>query len=59
MINSTITILIYVCVKFQLPQPVMWICGVLLLIVILLALSGQVVLPGIGSGGAAAEKVAG
>ncbi len=38
--------LYWVCVKFGLPQPVMWICGALLLIIILLFVSGQ-----LGSGG--------
>lgn len=31
----------WVCVKFGLPQPVMWICGALLLIMILLFLGRQ------------------
>ena len=30
-----------ICVKFALPQPVMWICGALLLIVILMFVSRQ------------------
>jgi uncharacterized membrane protein len=34
--------LYWVCVKFQLPQPVMWICGAILLIVILLFVARQV-----------------
>jgi len=63
MIAQVITLLVYVlifaigayglwwvCQKFQLPQPVLWICGVLLLIVILLALSGELTLPGVGTG---------
>ena len=29
----------WVCVKFGLPQPVMWICGAVLLIIILLFVS--------------------
>jgi phosphate starvation-inducible membrane PsiE len=33
--------LYWICVKFQLPQPVMWICGALLLIVLLLFLANQ------------------
>jgi hypothetical protein len=33
--------LYYVCVKFQLPQPVMWICGAILLILILVFVSQQ------------------
>ena len=32
----------WTCVKFALPQPVMWIVGAILLIVILLFISGQV-----------------
>lgn len=31
----------WVCVKFALPQPVMWIVGAILLIVLLLFISGQ------------------
>lgn len=31
----------WVCVKFALPQPVMWICGAILLIIILVFVSGQ------------------
>ena len=63
MIAQVITLLVYVlifaigayglwwvCQKFQLPQPVLWICGVLFLIVILLALSGELTLPGVGTG---------
>jgi hypothetical protein len=38
--------LYWVCTKFGLPQPVLWICGALLLIVILLFLSHQ-----LGGGG--------
>lgn len=38
--------LYWVCQKFELPKPVLWICGALLIIVILLYLSGQVHLPG-------------
>ena len=61
MIIQIITLLVYVllfaiaayglwwvCQKFELPKPVRWICGVLLLIVILLALSGELTLPGVG-----------
>jgi hypothetical protein len=33
--------LYWVCTKFQLPQPVMWICGGLLIIVLLLFLAQQ------------------
>jgi len=33
--------LYWVCTKFQLPQPVMWICGALLIIVLLLFLAQQ------------------
>ncbi len=33
--------LYWICVKFALPQPIMWICGALLLIVILLFLSRE------------------
>lgn len=31
----------WVCVKFALPQPVMWICGAILLIMILIFLGNQ------------------
>jgi len=31
----------WVCVKFALPQPVMWIVGAILLIVLLVFVSGQ------------------
>jgi hypothetical protein len=31
----------WVCVKFSLPQPVLWICGAILLIVILLFVSRE------------------
>jgi len=31
----------WVCVKFQAPQPVFWICGVILLIALLYFLVGQ------------------
>ncbi len=31
----------WVCTTFGLPQPVLWICGVLLLIVILVFINGQ------------------
>jgi hypothetical protein len=34
--------LVWVCQKFALPQPVLWICGVILLIIILVFISGQV-----------------
>ena len=34
--------LYWVCVKFQLPQPVMWICGAILLIILLLFVAGQI-----------------
>ena len=37
----------WVCTKFALPQPVLWICGAILLIIILLFLSRQL---GIGAG---------
>jgi hypothetical protein len=37
--------LYWVCIKFALPQPVMWICGAILLIVLLLWLTGQVAGP--------------
>lgn len=63
MINQIIMLLVYVlffaigayglwwvCQKFALPTPVLWICGVLLLIVILLFLSGELTLPGVGGG---------
>lgn len=33
--------LYWVCVKFALPQPVLWICGAILLIIILVFVSGQ------------------
>lgn len=31
----------YVCVRFKLPDPAFWICGVVLLIIILLFMSGR------------------
>jgi len=37
----------WICVKFALPQPVLWICGAILLIIILLFISR--VLGGAGS----------
>ncbi len=40
--------LVWVCQKFALPQPVMWICGVILLIIILVFIAGQL---GAGSSG--------
>jgi hypothetical protein len=33
--------LYYVCKKFELPQPVLWICGAILLIIILVFVSRQ------------------
>jgi hypothetical protein len=33
--------LYWVCVKFTLPQPVMWICGAILLIILLVFVAGQ------------------
>lgn len=39
--------LYWICVKFGLPQPVMWICGAILLIIVLIFVSGQL---GLGSG---------
>jgi len=53
-INIILTVVIFavaawglhwICIKFQLPQPVLWICGVALLIVVLLYLSGEIRLP--------------
>ncbi len=35
-----------ICKKFELPQPVLWICGAVLLIIILIFVGGQV-----GTGG--------
>ena len=40
--------LYWVCTKFGLPQPILWICGAILLIFILVFLAGQ-----LGEGGAA------
>jgi hypothetical protein len=37
----------WVCTKFALPQPVLWICGAILLVIILLFLSRQL---GVGAG---------
>jgi len=31
----------YICTKFALPQPVLWICGAILLIIVLVFLSHQ------------------
>ncbi len=39
--------LYWVCVNFKLPDPVMWVCGALLLIVLLLFLANQL---GLSSG---------
>ena len=39
--------LYWVCTKFGLPQPVLWICGAILLIFILVFVAGQ-----LGEGGA-------
>ena len=39
--------LYWICVKFALPQPVMWICGAILLIIVLVFLSNQL---GLGGG---------
>ena len=33
--------LYYICTKFALPQPVLWLCGAILLIIILVFLAGQ------------------
>ncbi len=33
--------LYWVCVKFQLPQPVMWLCGAILLIILLVFVAGR------------------
>jgi hypothetical protein len=33
------------CAKFAMPQPVLWICGGIWLIVLLMALSGQISMP--------------
>ena len=40
--------LYWVCTKFGLPQPILWICGAILLIFILVFVAGQ-----IGEGGGA------
>ncbi len=58
MIQQLIQLLIYVivfaiaayglywcCVKFKMPDPAFWICGALLIIVILLFISGQISAP--------------
>ena len=37
----------WVCTQFGLPQPVLWLCGVVLLIILLLAISGVAGGPGI------------
>ncbi len=34
--------LIYLCERFQMPQPVKWICGGILLVIILIWVAGQV-----------------
>ena len=39
--------LYWICTKFGLPQPVLWICGAILLIIVLLFLSHQF---GVGAG---------
>jgi len=33
--------LYWICIKFALPQPVLWICGAILLIIILIFVSGR------------------
>jgi phosphate starvation-inducible membrane PsiE len=38
--------LFWICQKFQLPQPVMWICGAILLIIVLIFVANQ-----LGAGG--------
>jgi hypothetical protein len=38
--------LYWINIKFELPKPVLWICGALLIIVVLLYISGQIHLPG-------------
>ena len=38
--------LYWVCQKFALPQPVMWICGVILLLIILIFTAQQLGAPG-------------
>jgi hypothetical protein len=43
--------LYWICIKFELPKPVLWICGALLIIVILLFLSGGIHLPMLLPGG--------
>jgi hypothetical protein len=40
----------WICAKFQLPQPVMWIVGAILLIILLIFISNQL---GVGSTGSA------
>lgn len=37
----------WICVKFALPQPVLWICGAILLIIALIFLGNQL---GVGGG---------
>ena len=39
----------WVCANFGLPQPVLWICGALLLIILLLFVANQVGTAGLGS----------
>ena len=34
--------ILWVCDKFALPEPVRWICGAILLIILLYAISGRV-----------------
>lgn len=38
--------LYWVCTKFGLPAPVLWLCGALLLIIILVFLAKQIGVPG-------------
>ncbi len=33
--------MVWVCERFQLPKPVLWLCGALLLILLLLFIAGQ------------------
>jgi ABC-type transport system involved in cytochrome c biogenesis permease subunit len=39
--------LFWICQKFSLPQPIVWICGAILLIVVLIFMSQQLGLGGV------------
>jgi len=46
----------WICASFGLPQPVLWICGALLLIILLLFVAAQIPGSGIGGGSLVAPR---